>query len=141
MPKHPNAGNRTWSPRSPKPPELSRMGPAAVEISHAEGTLSLDQNRVILMALDGRLGDLGPVPGLSSVCSGEPAVIYRTDEAEIPLTPDEARRLVARALSPAEFAAIRESVGVVWEMHDDFYDPETGEALQPKIEIGPSPAR
>jgi hypothetical protein len=44
-----------------------------------------------------------------------------------------------RALSPEEFTAICDAVGAIWEMHDDFYDPATGQAFQPKIRVPRGP--
>jgi hypothetical protein len=67
-----------------------------------------------------------------SVISGEPGILFRTSEVSTSMTVGELRRLVFRSLRPEEFKALKEKHGIFFEIHDDFYDPETGEALQPK---------
>lgn len=75
--------------------------------------------------------ELKPIEGAKSIISGQPAVIYRADDYEIPLTPDELFRFVKHDLEPKEFFKIRDHFGDLHEIHDDFYDPDTGEAFQP----------
>lgn len=147
-------GNRVWTSNRPTDPECQDVGLIAIHLRHAQGEIVADPNTLSLLAndltpreirergrftiegvedaiMDTRLLDLPPVPGLQSVISGEPALLYRTNEAQIPLTAAEIRRMGRRALSPQEFFAICDAVGAIWELHDDFYDPETGEAFQP----------
>ena len=130
---NPFRGNRVWHRDRPNPEELNRLGYLDIEIEDANGVNLYDPNSAIGEFLGrGKWKDLVPIDGLFSVCSGEPAVYYRTHEAEIALTPAEVFRLNARSLTPDEFFAICEAVGAIWEIHDDFHDAETGEALQPK---------
>ena len=74
---------------------------------------------------------LAPIDGKSSVISGQPAVLYRTDDVAVPLTPEELYRLAAHSLEPSEYSSLRSRYGLFHEIHEDFYDPESGEALQP----------
>ena len=76
--------------------------------------------------------ELVPRPGVPSVISGRDAVTYRSEDVAIELAPDELLRLMAADLKPDEYFRVRDRVGVFFEIHDDFYDEETGEALQPK---------
>jgi len=118
------------------PKHLKHLGPIGIEVLDQNGTHKFDPNGIIIAFLrDGLLEKLKPIDNLGSICSGAPAVMYRTAEAEFALSPDELHRLQMRALTPEEFKAIRDRVGEVWEIHDDFYDPETGEAFQPKIPV------
>lgn len=75
--------------------------------------------------------DLKPRPGVVSVISGKPAVLYRADDYEIAMTPLELFRFAKHDLEPDEYFAIRDYVGEIHEIHDDFYSPDTGEAFQP----------
>ena len=75
---------------------------------------------------------LKALPGAESVISGKPAVVYCTMDMKVPLTTEELKRLVALDLAPEEFFALRNHFGDAPEWHDDFYDPETGEAFQPR---------
>lgn len=84
--------------------------------------------------------ELKPIDGVKSVISGKPAVVYRADDLAIPLTPEELMDLFGLNLSPDAFFKLRDHYGVFYEIHDDFYDPDTGAALQSKIEqINPAP--
>jgi len=75
--------------------------------------------------------ELRPVPGVQSVISGEPAVVYKADGNEIPLTPEELLRFIRHDLHPEEFRRLHEKYGQIHEIHEDFYEPETGAAWQP----------
>jgi len=116
------------------PDHLAYLGPIGIEVLDQNGTHSFTPNDIIVaFARDNIQDTLKPIDGLQSVCSGEPAVVYRTAEAEFALTPAELRRLTFRALTPAEFMAIQDKVGGIYDTHDDFYDQRTGEALQPVV--------
>lgn len=72
----------------------------------------------------------------NSTISGEAGCIrYYTSEVDIYLTKEEAVRLMATALRPHEALALIKEVGMFYEVHDDFYDPKTGHAFQPKIPV------
>lgn len=81
-----------------------------------------------------RLQDLEPLPVATSVLSGDPALVYRVDDLEIKLSPAELKRLARRSLRPDEVLKLLDLYGVFHDIHDDFYDPETGEAFQPRDE-------
>jgi hypothetical protein len=107
-----------------------------VEIVDRTGTRSYNPDSVFgVFGCDELHRSLIPVEGARSICSGDPAVLYRTHEAEIALTPEEVYRLTMRALTPEEFKAIYERVGYIWELHEDFYDPDTGFAEQPQVPV------
>jgi hypothetical protein len=78
--------------------------------------------------------ELEPLEGQMSVISDEPAVVYRADDLVIPLSPRELLRFLAHGLRPTEFFALRERYGDFFEIHDDFYDPHSGQAFQPVID-------
>lgn len=104
-----------------------------IEIEHSEGIEVFDPNG-ILMALvrePARLFGLAPLPSRASDLSLEPAVLYRADDLEVALSPEELIRLAAHNLAPVEYKALRDRFGMAHEWHEDFYDPDTGEALQP----------
>lgn len=105
--------------------------PIGIEIEHAGGTITANPNLLILACFNGEIETLKSGGG-TSLLSGKPAIIYRTDRLEIPLTTDEVERLALRALTPAEFGRLLEHFGMEHEWHEDFYDPKTGIALQPK---------
>jgi hypothetical protein len=76
------------------------------------------------------------------VCDGcgtkkeENCYLYKTStndgiELEIHLCHPHLLRLIAHQLEPEAFLNIYKKHGVFHEIHDDFYDEETGEALQP----------
>jgi len=75
--------------------------------------------------------ELKPKPGAVSVISGEPAVVYRAEDYEIGMTPEELFRFATHNLKPEEYFAIRDHFGNLHEIHDDYYSEEDGEALQP----------
>jgi hypothetical protein len=102
-------------------------------VRHADGEAVFDPNGQILMLLDHpeTLQSWRPLPGALSDISGRPAVEYISNRKTIRLTVPEYARLAALQLRPDEFFKLRERFGVIHEWHEDFYDPETGEALQP----------
>lgn len=72
-----------------------------------------------------------PVPGVMSSLSGQPGLIYRTMDVGLALTRDEIKRLVLRSLEPDEVRKIGDLHGTIYEIEGCFYDPETGEAVNP----------
>lgn len=77
---------------------------------------------------------LEPLPGLKSLISGNPAVMYRADDLEIALAPEELFRFASHRLRSDEYIALRDRFGMFHEIHEDFYDPDSGVALQPMFE-------
>ncbi len=119
-------------PRNRLPQELPIL---RIEIQHAQGTTVLDPNTSIMLAVGSPDEVLGfaPMPGTKSILSDEPAVLYRSGDIEVPVTPSELLRLMTTSLEPKEFFRLMEVYGSVFEWHDDFYDFASGEALQPRI--------
>lgn len=70
---------------------------------------------------------------LKSAISGEPAILFRDIETEIPLTAEEMRRFCCHALRPEEYRLLRDAYGDIFDLHNDFYVPRTGEAIQSAI--------
>lgn len=109
-----------------------------LEVSHDKGVDVFSPNDILMefADIDDPAGLFPPLTGMgdtvTSVLSGEPAVIYRTADKQIPLTPAELKRLVMTSLEPQEMLKLKEIYGVFHEIHDDFYHPTTGQALQPR---------
>jgi hypothetical protein len=105
-----------------------------IEVEHASGTEHFGPNEQIMAFVVGpeMVAAWKPLDGVVSVISGAPAIIVRTHDLELPLTVDEYAGLVGCELEPHEFEALLARYGSFFEIHDDFYDPETGEAWQPK---------
>lgn len=120
-------------PLSPAPDACKALGPIQLQVESAEGVQEFDPNSLILAILrePGCFGTANP--STPSELSGAPGFIYRTNEVELRLSLDELRRLTLRALNPPEFFALAKAHGIFFELHDDFYDETTGEALQPNI--------
>ena len=122
----------------PDHPPKNRLATARevldIEVEHASGIERFDPNTQImaLVVKPEFVAAWKPVDGAVSIVSGAPAIILRTHDLEIPLTVDEYAGLVGSELQPDEFKALLDRYGSFFEIHDDFYDAETGEALQPK---------
>lgn len=119
-------GNRLWTEHRPVPDNLAHIDWSEIQVTDAVETRTFDANSLIVAFAEGLAVKLVPMPGLVSVCSGEPSAIYRTREAEIALTGEEMFRLVFRSLSPDEFGKICDAVGATYELNYEFYDPRTG---------------
>ena len=104
-----------------------------IEIIHASGTETFDPNTLIktLLSTPEKLPSLKS-SGDISLLSGTPGLTYKTNEVCVGLTAGEISRLTLQSLTPKEFFALRRACGDFYEIHDDFYDADTGEALQPK---------
>ena len=116
------------------------LGPIDIDIDHAAGTHRTHPNGLITMAMKNELVPLIPVPGVVSDASGKPAVVYATNELVLSVTPEELHRLVMLDLTPQEFFALKERYGVFFEIHEDFYSPATGAAVQPRGRLRPGPS-
>lgn len=126
-------GKRNWNPDRSHPPELAHLGVLEIEIEDHNGVHKFTPNDLIerLVKPDAANAFVESSKFIS-ILSGKNGVLYRTSEAEVPLTIDEVYRLTMRDLTSDEFFSFCDKIGVIWELHDDFYDPDTGEALQPK---------
>ncbi|MFZ3584426.1 hypothetical protein ACOI1H_20015 [Loktanella sp. DJP18] len=104
-----------------------------IKIAHGHGTETFDPNTLVMTAISKpeSLRDLLPTSERSCI-SNDRGLRYTTNEFSEVLTADEIIRLTMRMLRPDEFFILLAASGPVWEIHDDFYDPETGIALQPK---------
>lgn len=106
-----------------------------MEVVDAMGRMRLDPNRAAVAGMRKALpfiesNDFGVSP-----LSGRPGVRLRTyDGVDVVLTLDELLRLFRRELQPDEVRKLRDLLGVFHEIHDDFYDEETLQALQPMSE-------
>jgi hypothetical protein len=120
-----------FPPTNRKPQALPIL---RIEIEHQDGTLVIDPNRFVLEAIGGALLNLPVLEASKSDLSGQAAVCYRSDDLEIFLTPEELTRLALLSLQPEQYFALRAKYGMAHQWHDDFYDEETGEAVQPREE-------
>jgi hypothetical protein len=115
-----------------------------IEIAHQNDVFVADPNGLILKLLeepnffknllplgDG-IQDYKLVPTLS-IISENPAVIYRASDYEIPLDPNELDRFIRHDLLKNEYHILFQKYGNIFEIHEDFYFPKTGEAIQPII--------
>lgn len=127
-------GSRLWHRDRPQDPRMAHLGLIEIQLADAKGEKSYQPNDIVIAMLEGLKDKLVPIDGVSSIINGEPAIYYRTREAELALTPDQAYRLVMLALTPKEFIAICDAVGATYELHDDFYT-EDGVALQARIDV------
>ncbi|CAH1689636.1 conserved hypothetical protein [Hyphomicrobiales bacterium] len=103
-----------------------------IQVEHADGILEFNPTSSLMTGIQTpeAILDLKPIPELKSLITGGPAIIYRSDDLEIPLTQEETLRLMLTALRPKEYEAIATRYGDAYEWHDDFYDSATGDALQ-----------
>lgn len=105
------------------------LGVLQLEIVHGSGVLRMDPNTAVQAGYEGDL-KLGETVAPSSI-SGAPGYLYRSSEMQLALTLEELYRFLRRNLRPDEFLGLYRQFGSFFEIHDDFYDETTGEALQP----------
>ncbi len=125
-----------------------------IEVEHADGVAKTNPNGIAVSAMLGMHGDpielprgvlvegtevfdptqIKPLRDAKSLISGHPAVLYRAEDYELAMSPEELFRFMKHALLPAEYFALRDHVGMIHEIHEDFYDIETGAAYQPMDE-------
>lgn len=110
--------------------ETTALAVLDVRIEHADGVRSFDPNAMAMAAIKGELLQLAAKPDTYSVLSGQAALVYRSDDLAVSLTPAEMTRLVALELREPEFFALQARYGAHFMWHDDFYDMQTGAALQ-----------
>lgn len=120
----------TSTPFSPRNRTETGLGPLDITVEDARGLNRFDPNSLILACADDQFKGLKPIERCASDISGQPAVIVRTSELQIALTPGELERLTLRSLRPREFFALAQKYGIFFEIHDDYYDEDTGAALQ-----------
>lgn len=107
------------------------LGIIDIELTCNGKTVLMEPNGLIIRAFDDTLPR--PTTGeFLSELSDEPAIRYRTDQITLLLSHDELKRMARLILTPEEFHTLKNAHGVFFEIHDDFYDQETGEAVQPR---------
>lgn len=121
-------GNEPFSIAETTPGRV--LGPIDIEVTCSQGTFLMDPNKASFLAATEQFPFAGPVLDAKSDISSEPAYLIRTSEATLALTQAEALALWRRELSPPQYQALRAKHGVIFEIHDDFYDDD-GRALQP----------
>lgn len=105
------------------------------EIGHHGGTLRIDPNQLAAMALIPTVitALLHPRFERRSDLSGElGAVLFSDPPLDVHLTVVELLDLIGHRLTPDQFRALRAKFGDNFWWHGDFYDQQTGEALQPR---------
>jgi hypothetical protein len=122
--------SKKYPPRNRK--LADRLFPITSEVVGEAGTFQLDPNRCIMLAASRELPFGDPLE-TRSVLSERPGYIYRTAEIELVLAPRELIRFWLTSLRPEEFLALRDMFGIFYEIHDDFYDEETGTAWQARL--------
>jgi hypothetical protein len=116
--------------RATKNPEL---GVLDYVVEDANGETKYDPNGFVVAGIMRTLLVHIPDPGIVSDISQQPAVLFRASDMTVRVTPEELRRMAMLSLRPDEFFALWKANGNIFHLiHDDFYDYETGEALQPR---------
>lgn len=118
-------------PEKNRPTDAGGLTHMDIDITSAIGKDRYDPNTVIMAAQEDQLEALLTVDGLTSDISGEPAVLYRTGEIRLQLTPAELQRLTLHTLEPHELTALLEKYGEFYEIDSDFYDHSNGRQMQP----------
>ena len=85
--------------------------------------------------------DFAAIASEMSDISGKPGIIFRTADLELRLSPAELRRMVFTSLRKKEFFALLNRYGMDYWWHGDFYDPTSGQALQPKSAVAEAEAK
>lgn len=111
--------------------EGSPLGAVDMELASAEGAWRLLPNDAAMFVASKDFPFGAPKADVLSELTGAPAYVYRTSEATLRLTRQEVERLWMHNLTVEEFRKLYATHGAIYELHDDFYDPDTGEALQP----------
>lgn len=65
---------------------------------------------------------------------GKAGYEFREDRYTLKLCKEHIKKILKRNLSPEEFFVLYKKYPDMFLLHDDFYDPATGEAMQP-VEI------
>lgn len=65
------------------------------------------------------------------VCGKGEAYSYIEENIELHLCGEHLKKLLRHDLEPKAFKILYRKVGSIFSLHDDFYDPDTGIAIQP----------
>jgi hypothetical protein len=115
-----------WPEKNRQPESLPAL---LKQIVTGQGMMEFDPNTLQQVAME-KLAFV-PLHDVRSELSGKPAVIYRSFDLELKLSPAELRRLILHDLHKREFFTLLNRYGMAYEWRGDFYDPETGVAEQP----------
>ncbi len=109
------------------------LGILAYVVEDASGETIYDPNGFVVAAIKNTLIKHVPIHDVVSDISGRPAVIFRCTQATVRLTPEELHRMAMLSLEPEEFFALWKANDSIFHLiHDDFYDYDTGIAMQPR---------
>ena len=114
--------------------KIKDFGILRIEIAALDEVKVYDPNSLTMGIIQGTLRplDMARNPEWISDISGQAGLQYRSSSMVVNLTPQEMERFIKRNLGPAEFHILAELFGEdAFEIHSDFYNPMTGEALQP----------
>lgn len=121
------------------------LGVIDIEISGQGTTLVFDPNGLIIALIrDELFPQLGePISdNKGSVLSGQPGYRYCDSEVDMVLERSELDRFIRHDLMPEEYFKLRDTYGLFFMIHDDFYYEDTGEAVQPaKVVVAPPELR
>jgi hypothetical protein len=117
------------------PPRNRRAEPLPcwlVEIVHKDGIKTFDPVGLILYVI--RRGEellkLKPMCGLYSDVSNQPAVLYRSNDVEIALSPEELYRLASYSLHCGEYQRLRNEFGIFHEIDAKHYPFELSSSVE-----------
>jgi hypothetical protein len=109
-----------YPPKNRRPTELPILH---LEVEDKNGVKVFDPNGIVLWILEHGEETLAPFP---------PGIVkYRSLDLEIPLRLEALVQLVLLNLTRVQYFALLNQYGMAFEWHEDFYDPDTGIALQP----------
>jgi hypothetical protein len=111
------------------------LGAIDIEIGAHRTTLRFDANQIIKSVLDDELfpalGDPIPAEVEGSILSGKAGYRYSDIDVEMVLERGELERLIRHDLTPDEYFKLRAHFGMFFMIHEDYFDAETGEAIEP----------
>jgi hypothetical protein len=124
-------------PRNRQPIELPILD---IQIEGRHGIKLFNPNSLVMAYLGDKHRGWEPLGGIQSELFDGPlnknpakgAFWYRAGDLALRLSAAELERLVMLNLKPAEYWVLLCRYGMAHEWHEDFYDPRTGIALQPR---------
>lgn len=110
-----------------------------VELVDIDGNTKRLEGENLLVACAGHYSGMKPLrigaPGYPSLLSQEPGYLVRMDDVEVALALDEFIHLALHALSPEQYGQLHDACGQLSFTGSEYYDPDTGKALQPKVRV------
>lgn len=111
----------------------------SIEIEDRGGAVKRLEGEAVLVAMAGEYSGHKPLavgePGFESLLCGEQGYLLRTEDVEVPLTLREIVHLLLNALAPEQYLKLRETYGLFGPIGEDYYDPQTAKAKQPKVRL------